>query len=150
MGAHGLINNVFGTNFKFLGNYYSVCLGLVFCYLPYMIFPIYSVLDKYDKSYLEAAYDLGCKPKNATFKIILPLCKNGVISGGIIVFSSTIGEFVIPELLGNTNTMMFGRILWMEFFNNINWPIACALSIVAMIFIVIPVYVIQKKYVSSY
>ncbi|MBR1944483.1 MAG: ABC transporter permease [Alphaproteobacteria bacterium] len=150
LGTNGVINNFlsyFGiAPIKFLGNYYTVCIGLLFCYLPYMILPLYSVLEKFDKSYIEAAYDLGCSPASTFLHVILPLCKNGIITGCIIVFSSTIGEFVVPELLGSSDVLLFGRILWMEFFNNLDWPMACALSIVVMIFIITPIYVLQKKY----
>ena len=138
----GIIN----TPIQFLGNYCMVCIGLVFCYLPYMIYPIYSVLEKFDKSYIEAAYDLGCHPTSAFWKITLPLCKEGITTGSILVFSTTVGEFVIPELLGGSDTLMFGRMLWMEFYNNLNWPMTCAIAIVMMAFIITPIFVIQKKY----
>ena len=150
LGTNGVINN-FLSNFcigpiKFLGHYSTVCVGLVFCYLPYMILPLYSVLEKFDKSYIEAAYDLGCSPIRTFWSVTLPVCKNGIITGCIIVFSIAIGAFVVPELLGSSDVLLFGRILWMEFFNNLDWPMACALSIVLMIFIIIPIYVMQKKY----
>ena len=149
LGTNGVINN-FLSHFgiapvKFLGNYSTVCVGLVFCYLPYMILPLYSVLEKFDKSYIEAAYDLGCSPLKTFWSVTLPLCKNGIITGCIIVFSSAIGEFVVPELLGSSDVLLFGRILWMEFFNNLDWPMACALSIILMIFIITPIYIIQKR-----
>ena len=146
----GLINKMLSyigvSTIKFIGSYYTVCLGLVFCYLPYMIFPIYSILEKLDKAYIEAAYDLGCNPIKTFLKVTLPLCRSGIVTGCIMVFSTSIGEFVIPELLGGPDTLMFGRILWMEFFNNLNWPMTCALSIVMMAFIITPIYVFQKKH----
>ncbi len=150
LGSKGILNSFLEyigiQPVKFLGNYVAICLGLVFCYLPYMIFPIYSILEKYDKSYVEAAHDLGCTPFKTLWKVTIPLCKGGIITGCILVFATTIGEFSIPELLGSSDTLMFGRILWTEFFNNLDWPMTCAISIIMMIFIIAPIYVIQKKY----
>lgn len=150
LSSKGVLNSFLGyvgiQPIRFLGNYTTVCLGLVFCYLPYMIIPIYSILEKYDKSYIEAAHDLGCTPLKTLWKITIPLCRGGIITGCILVFATTIGEFSIPELLGSSDTLMFGRILWTEFFNNLDWPMTCAMSIVMMIFIITPIYVIQKKY----
>jgi len=143
----GLINNlliklgIINSPIQILGNYYTVCSGLVFCYLPYMIYPIYSILDKFDKR----AYDLGCSPTKTFWQITLPLCKEGILTGSILVFSTSIGEFVIPELLGGPDTLMFGRILWMEFYSNIDWPMTCALAIIMMIFIITPIFIIQKS-----
>ena len=153
LASKGILNSLLGylgiQPIKFLGNYVAICLGLVFCYLPYMIFPIYSVLEKYDKSCVEAAHDLGCTPLKTLWKVTIPLCRGGIITGCILVFATTIGEFSIPELLGSSNTLMFGRILWTEFFNNLDWPMTCAISIVMMVFIITPIYIIQKRYGES-
>ena len=130
---------------QFLGTYYTVCLGLVFCYLPFMIFPIYAVLEKVDKSYIESAYDLGCHPTKAFWTITIPLSKPGILTGAILVFATSTGEFVIPELLGGADTITFGRVLWNEFFTNLDWPMACALSISMMFFVILPVFIFQKK-----
>lgn len=150
LGSKGVLNSLLThmgmQPVKFLGSYTTVCLGLVFCYLPYMIFPIYSILEKYDKSCVEAAYDLGCSPLKTLWKVTIPLCRGGIITGCILVFATTVGEFSIPELLGSSDTLMFGRILWTEFFNNLDWPMTCAISIVMMAFIILPMYFIQKKY----
>ncbi len=152
--SNGALNSLlsfFGLQpVKFLGNYFAVCLGLVFCYLPYMVLPIYSILAKNDKSCVEAAYDLGCTPLKTIWKITIPLCRGGIITGCILVFSMTIGEFSIPELLGSSDTLMFGRILWTEFFSNLDWAMTCAISIVMMAFIIIPIYIVQKRYGGSF
>ena len=148
---HGFINSmlikigILDSPIQFVGNYYAVCFGMIFCYLPFMIFPIYAVLEKFDKTYLEAAYDLGCTPTKTFWLITIPLSKYGIIAGCILVFATSIGEFVIPELLGGADTITFGRVLWTEFFTNLDWPMACAMSIVLMVFIILPVFVFHKK-----
>lgn len=151
LSIHGILNTAlikFGiieTPIHFTGNYYSVCLGMVFCYLPFMIFPVYAVLEKLDKSYIEAAYDLGSHPAKAFWRITVPLSRHGILTGCVLVFATSLGEFVIPELLGGPDSITFGRVLWTEFFTNLDWPMACALSIIMMLFIVVPVFIFQKK-----
>jgi putrescine transport system permease protein len=130
---------------QFIGTYYTVCLGLVFCYIPFMIFPIYAILEKVDKSYIEAAYDLGYSPTKAFWTVTIPLTKGGITTGAILVFSASIGEFVIPELLGGAETITFGRVMWNEFFSNLDWTMACALSIGMMFFIILPIYILRRK-----
>ena len=130
---------------QFLGTYYTVCLGLVFCYIPFMIFPIYAILEKVDQSYVEVAYDLGCSPTKAFWTVTIPLTKGGITTGAILVFSASIGEFVIPELLGGAETITFGRVMWNEFFSNLDWTMACALSIGMMFFIILPIYIVRRK-----
>ncbi|MDR3031080.1 MAG: ABC transporter permease subunit [Holosporales bacterium] len=131
---------------RFLGNFYAVYTGMIFCYIPIMIFPIYSALEKIDNSYIEAASNLGCSPAKVFWKIIAPFSKHGIASGCILVFFSTIGEFAIPELLGGPDTIILGRVLWMELFNNVDWPMACSLSIITMLFVALPVFIFRKKY----
>ena len=151
LSVHGVINSVllkFGlisTPIQFIGTYYAVCLGMVFCYLPFMIFPVYAVLEKVDKSYIEAAYDLGCCPTKTFWKITIPLSSSGIVTGSILVFSASIGEFVIPELLGGADAVTFGRVLWTEFFSNLDWTMACALSMSMMFFIILPIFIFQKR-----
>lgn len=149
--THGFVNSmlmnagIIDSPIQFIGNYYAVCLGMVFCYLPFMIFPVYSVLEKFDKSYIEASYDLGCPPAKTFWLVTIPLSKYGIAAGCILVFATSIGEFVIPELLGGADTITFGRVLWAEFFSNLDWPMACALSIIMMTFIMLPLFVFKKK-----
>lgn len=149
--AYGVVNSILlkmgivSAPVQFLGNYCALCVGMVFCYLPFMIFPIYSVLEKLEISYLEAAFDLGSSPWRTFWRITVPLSKNGITAGCLLVFAASVGEFVIPELLGGPDSITVGRILWLEFFNNIDWPMACAMSIVMLIFIILPVFIFQKN-----
>ncbi len=111
---------------------FAVYVGIVYCYLPFMILPLYSALEKMDLTLLEAAEDLGCRPLKAFFTITLPLSMPGVIAGFSLVFIPALGEFVIPDLLGGTDTLMIGKVLWDEFFSNRAWPIASAVAIVML------------------
>ena len=131
-----------------LYNSFAVTIGIVYCYLPFMILPIYSVLDKIDPTYQEAAYDLGCRPWRAFFCITVPLSYPAIIAGSILVFVPAVGEFVIPELLGAPETLMIGRVLWSEFFNNHNWPLACALALVMLAIFVVPFVIFQRFQLS--
>jgi putrescine transport system permease protein len=122
---------------------FAVYVGIVYSYLPFMILPLYSTLEKMDLTLLEAAEDLGCRPLKAFFTITLPLSLPGVIAGFSLVFIPALGEFVIPDLLGGTETLMIGKVLWDEFFSNRAWPIASAVAI-AMLSLVVVIMVAQK------
>lgn len=122
----------------------AILVGLVYCYLPFMILPIYATLQKINPVYIEASYDLGCRPWASFWRIIVPLSLPGVISGGILVFIPAVGEYVIPELLGGSDSLMLGRVIWMEFFNNRDWPMACAVAVIMLIILVVPVMFIQR------
>ncbi len=122
-----------------MGNYYAVTVAIVYTYLPFMILPLYSSLEKIDFSLIEAAYDLGCHPIKAFFHIILPLSMRGMVTGFFLVFMPAIGEYVIPEILGDSSTITIGRVVWNEFFTNLSWPVASALSVSMIIFVVLPV-----------
>ncbi len=130
---------------QFLYNNFSVMVGIVYCYLPFMILPIYSVLEKIDESYLEAAYDLGCTPWRAFWRVTVPLSMPGVLSGIALVFIPALGEFVIPELLGAPDNLMIGRIIWIEFFNNRDWPVASTVAVVMLLMFVVPIMVMQRR-----
>ena len=108
-----------------------------------MILPLYSFLEKIDYSLLEAAYDLGARPFQAFLKVILPLSLPGVIAGSLLVFIPAVGEFVIPELLGGSQTLMIGKVIWNEFFTNRAWPVASALAIVTLTFLILPIIIFQ-------
>ena len=133
---NGLINNlligigVIDEPLKILHTPIAAYIGIVYCYLPFMVLPLYTNLVKHDQRLLEAAYDLGAKPWKAFFTITLPLSKAGIIAGCMLVMIPAVGEFVIPELLGGPDTLMIGRVLWGEFFNNRDWPAASAVAIV--------------------
>lgn len=149
LSAEGVVNTVLqwlgiiNEPLPLLYNAFAVTVGIVYCYLPFMILPLYSALEKIDASYQEAAYDLGCRPWRAFWQITVPLSFKAIIAGSVLVFVPAIGEFVIPELLGAPETLMIGRILWSEFFNNQNWPLACALALAILAVFVIPFTVFQ-------
>ncbi|MCQ3000801.1 ABC transporter permease subunit [Pseudomonas syringae] len=117
----------------------AVYIGVVYSYLPFMILPLYANLVKHDMSLLEAASDLGSSTFNSFWKITVPLSKNGVIAGCMLVFIPVVGEFVIPELLGGPETLMIGRVLWQEFFNNRDWPVASALAVIMLLILIVPI-----------
>lgn len=130
-------------------NAFSVTVGLVYCYLPFMIFPIYATLLKIAPVYNEAAYDLGSTPWRTFKSITLPLSRSGITAGCLLVFLPSVGEYVIPELLGGSSNIMLGRVLWMEFFNNRDWPMACALAVIMVILFVVPVVLIQRAQLKA-
>jgi putrescine transport system permease protein len=119
-------------------------IGIVYCYLPFMVLPLYTNLVKHDHRLLEAAYDLGAKPWKAFLKITLPLSRAGIIAGCMLVMIPAVGEFVIPELLGGPDTLMIGRVLWNEFFNNRDWPTASAVAIVMLLLLMIPILIFNR------
>jgi putrescine transport system permease protein len=123
---------------------FAIYLGIVYSYLPFMILPLYSVLEKMDTSLLEAAADLGCRPFKAFLTITLPLSMPGVIAGSMLVFIPAVGEFVIPALLGGPEQLMIGKVLWNEFFSNRDWPVASAVAIALVLILVIPIVFLQR------
>ncbi|MDP7150435.1 MAG: ABC transporter permease subunit [Paracoccaceae bacterium] len=123
----------------------AVYIGIVYTYLPFMILPIYSALEKLDESLLEAAEDLGCSRFTAFWLVTFPLSKQGIIAGCFLVFIPTIGEFVIPSLLGGSSTLMIGKVLWEEFFNNRDWPVASAVAVVLLLILIIPIILFQRN-----
>jgi putrescine transport system permease protein len=150
LSAKGVINTVLiklgliQDSLLLLDNAYAAGLGITYCYLPFMVLPIYSSLEKIDPVYWEAAYDLGASPWRTFWRITVPLSKPGIFAGCILVFIPAIGEFVVPELLGGPDTIMIGRVLWSEFFNNQDWPRACALAVFMMTIFVVPIMAFQR------
>ena len=130
---------IIDTPLQIMNTTTAVYIGIVYTYLPFMILPLYSTLEKMDVSLVEAALDLGCKPWEAFAKITLPLSMPGILAGSLLVFIPAVGEFVIPELLGGPNTLMIGRTLWNEFFANRDWPIASSVAIAMLLFLVVPI-----------
>jgi putrescine transport system permease protein len=108
-----------------------------------MILPLYANLARMDDSLLEAAADLGCRPWEAFLRVTLPLSIPGIVAGSMLVFIPVVGEFVIPELLGGPNTLMIGKILWNEFFQNRDWPVASSVAIAMLVLLVIPIVIFQ-------
>lgn len=117
----------------------AVYIGVVYAYLPFMVLPLYANLVKHDMSLLEAAMDLGAGKTKAFWTVTVPLSKSGIIAGSMLVFIPVVGEFVIPELLGGPETLMIGKVLWQEFFNNRDWPVASALAIIMLAILLIPI-----------
>ncbi|MGE6529477.1 ABC transporter permease subunit [Pseudomonas sp. NPDC077382] len=123
----------------------AVYIGVVYSYLPFMILPLYANLVKHDLSLLEAASDLGARNLTSFWKITVPLSKNGIIAGCMLVFIPVVGEFVIPELLGGPETLMIGKVLWQEFFNNRDWPVASALAVVMLAILLVPIILFNRN-----
>lgn len=137
----GLINEPL----QILNTNMAVYIGVVYSYLPFMILPLYANLVKHDQSLLEAASDLGSSTFNSFWKITVPLSKNGIIAGCMLVFIPVVGEFVIPELLGGPETLMIGKVLWQEFFNNRDWPVASALAVVMLAILIVPIILFNRS-----
>lgn len=126
------------------GTNIAVYIGIVYSYLPFMVLPIYASLERLSHDLLEAAADLGATPVAAFWQVTFPLSLPGVFAGCFLVFIPAIGEFVIPDLLGGSRTLMIGRTLWTEFFNNRDWPVAAAVAVVLLLVLIIPIVVFQK------
>jgi putrescine transport system permease protein len=122
----------------------AVYIGIVYSYLPFMVLPIYATLEKMDETLIEAAADLGCPWWKAFWLITLPLSLPGVIAGAVLCFIPIVGEFVIPDLLGSSQTLMIGQTLWTEFFANKDWPVASAVAVVLLFLLVVPLAVYQQ------
>jgi putrescine transport system permease protein len=155
LSSKGLINNILlklhiiSTPLQLLDNDGAVCLGIIYCYLPFMVFPIYASLIKINDDFIEAAHDLGCTPWRAFWSITVPLSKQGIIAGIILVFLPSIGEFVIPEILGGPETVTIGRVLWWEFFNNRNWPLASAVAVLMVLLFVVPIMILRNRQLDA-
>ena len=154
----GIINNVLlmsgviSEPLRLLNTDWAVYLGIVYGYLPFMVLPLVATLVKMDRTLLEAASDLGAKPLSAFFQITLPLALPGIIAGSMLVFIPTLGEFVIPDILGGPDNLMIGRVLWNEFFTNTQWPLASAIAISLLLLIVLPLLLfeyVQNTYFSA-
>jgi putrescine transport system permease protein len=122
----------------------AVYIGIVYSYLPFMVLPIYAGLERMDYRLIEAASDLGCPPLRAFWSITLPISIPAVIAGCFLVFIPAVGEFVIPDLLGGSQTLMVGKVLWDEFFANRDWPIASAVAIILLLVLVLPMVAFQR------
>ena len=134
---------------QFMNTPFSLTIGMVYSYLPFMILPLYANLSKMDLRLLEAAADLGATPLAAFWRITVPLSRAGIIAGSMLVFIPCIGEFVIPELLGGPQTLMIGRVLWDEFFSNNDWPMASSVAVVMVLLILVPLALFNKYQAES-
>ncbi|ATA21431.1 putrescine transport system permease protein [Gibbsiella quercinecans] len=122
----------------------AVYIGIVYSYLPFMVLPIYTALTRIDYSLVEASLDLGARPLKTFFSVIVPLTRGGIIAGSMLVFIPAVGEFVIPELLGGPDSIMIGRVLWQEFFNNRDWPVASSVAVIMLLLLILPILWFHK------
>ncbi|MGB8327475.1 MAG: ABC transporter permease subunit [Steroidobacteraceae bacterium] len=148
--SNGVINNVLlalgiiNEPITMMQTDFAVYIGIVYSYLPFMILPLFSNLEKHDLTLLEAAADLGARPATAFVRITLPLSVPGIIAGSLLVFIPAVGEYVIPSLLGRTDQLMIGRVLSDEFFSNRDWPVASAVAIAMLLLLVVPIMIFQR------
>ena len=151
LSQEGMINQflmwigVINEPLMILNTNYAVYIGIVYTYVPFMILPIYATLIKLDGSLLEAAEDLGCSRTEAFWRITVPLSKAGIIAGCFLVFIPALGEFVIPSLLGGSDTLMIGKVLYEEFFSNRDWPVAGAVAVILLLILIIPIVLYQRN-----
>lgn len=151
LSEEGLLNNflvglgIIDEPLQILSTNTAVYIGILYSYLPFMVLPLYSTLEKMDESLVEAAKDLGCTNIGAFWRVTFPLSLPGVIAGSFLVFIPVVGEFVIPDLLGGSDTVMIGKTMWEEFFNNRDWPAASAVAIALLIVLMIPIVIFQSN-----
>ena len=136
---------VIDTPLQIMNTNTAVYIGIVYTYLPFMVLPIYSALEKMDESLIEAAEDLGCSKLAAFWLVTWPLSRNGIIAGCFLVFIPAIGEFVIPSLLGGSGPLMLGKVLFEEFFSNRDWPVASAVAVILLLILIIPIILFQRN-----
>jgi putrescine transport system permease protein len=145
----GLLNQALGVlhlpPLSLLNSDAGVLIGLVYAYLPFMVLPLYAALERQDESLIEAAQDLGCTPAQAFWRVTFPLSWPGVAAGALICFIPMVGEFVIPDLLGGSQTLMLGRTIWTEFFADRDWPAASAVAIALLATLAVPIAFFQRQ-----
>ena len=151
LSEEGLLNSalawlgVIDEPIQILSTNTAVYIGILYSYLPFMVLPLYSNLEMMDDSLIEAAKDLGCTQIGAFWRVTFPLSLPGVIAGCFLVFIPAVGEFVIPDLLGGSDTIMIGKTMWEEFFNNRDWPAASGVAIALLIILMIPIMIFQAN-----
>jgi putrescine transport system permease protein len=123
----------------------AIYIGIVYSYLPFMVLPLYATLEKMDESLLEAAADLGCQRWKAFWLVTFPLSLSGMLAGALLCFIPIVGEFVIPDLLGGSQTLMIGQTIWTEFFGNKDWPVASAVAIALLCLLIPPIVIYQNR-----
>jgi putrescine transport system permease protein len=129
---------------KMMYTTFSMTIGMVYTYIAFMILPLYATLVNMDSRLIEAAYDLGARPLKTFFMVTVPLSKAGIIAGSMLVFIPSVGEYVIPDLLGGPSTLMIGRVLWDEFFSNNDWSMACAVTVTMVLVILVPMALFNR------
>jgi putrescine transport system permease protein len=122
----------------------AIYIGVVYSYLPFMVLPLYAALEKIDPALLEAAADLGCTRARAVWRVTVPLSRAGIAAGCLLCFIPIVGEFVVPDLLGGSQTLMIGQTLWTEFFSNRDWPVASAIAVLLLVLLVGPILIYER------
>ena len=146
----GLINNglialgLIDAPIQMFATRFAVVVGIVYSYLPFMLLPLYAALERQDPTLREASADLGATPFQTFLRVTLPLSREGVIAGVLLVFIPAVGEFVIPDLLGGSDTLMIGRTLWNDFFSNHDWPTASAAAVVLLALLIAPLAGLER------
>jgi putrescine transport system permease protein len=146
----GLLNdvlmrlNIVDAPVAWLSSDTAIYIGIVYSYLPFMVLPLYASLEKMDESLLEAAADLGCPAWKAFWLVTFPLSFPGVAAGALLSFIPIVGEFVIPDLLGGSESQMIGQTLWTEFFSNRDWPVASAIAIALLALLLVPILFYER------
>jgi putrescine transport system permease protein len=146
----GLLNKILlalhlvATPVVWLSTDSAMYLGIVYSYLPFMILPLYATLAKMEPALLEAASDLGASPREAFWRVTFPLSLPGVGAGVLLCFIPIVGEFVIPDLLAGSDSMMIGQTLWLEFFTNKDWPVASASAVVLLVLLLAPLLLYDR------
>ncbi|MCJ2085162.1 ABC transporter permease subunit [Methylobacterium sp. E-005] len=123
----------------------AVMIGLVYAYLPFMVLPLYAVMNRLDPTLRDAAADLGASPTRVFWTVTLPLSLPGIVAGATLCFIPMVGEFIIPDLLGSSETLMLGRVLWSEFFSNRDWPLASAVAVLILAIVIVPVVLFRDS-----
>ena len=152
---NGVINNfllhlgLISEPIQLMNSKFAVIMGLVYSYMPFMVLPLYSSLEKINPALMEAAEDLGSGPLSSFLHVTLPLCIKGIVAGCLLVFIPCIGELVIPELLGGAKIVTISKVLWIEFFYNRNWPLAAAISVLMILIVLVPIYLIERIFIND-
>ncbi|MDX9996756.1 MAG: ABC transporter permease subunit [Phenylobacterium sp.] len=145
----GLLNAALGAvglaPLNLLNTEAAVHIGLVYAYLPFMVLPLYAVLERQPAELLEAAADLGCTPVQAFWRVTFPMSLPGVAAGALLCFIPMVGEFVVPDLLGGSQTLMLGKVIWTEFFANRDWPTASAVAVALIVTLIVPLTLFQRQ-----
>ncbi len=147
---NGVINNflmstgIIDAPLHMMNTEFSLMIGMVYSYLPFMILPLFTNLSKMDLRFIEAAADLGSTPWSTFWRVTVPLSKSGIIAGSMLVFIPCVGEFVIPDLLGGASTIMIGHVMWDEFFSNVDWPMASTVTVVVILGVLVPMGILNK------
>ena len=146
----GLINQallglgVVAEPLPLLYNTGAVLVGLVYCYLAFLVLAVYAYLVMVDLRLLEAARDLGARPATVFLRVTLPLSLRGIVAGSMLVFIPAVGEFVIPDLLGGGSVMTIGRSIWDDFGPNQDWPMAAAVAVVMVVMLIAPIVLLHR------